>query len=412
MSTDLFGLRVLAVDPAAHRITLRVFVVTLDVAHASHRRPPLDPSFYLQVLGELGVLDDSWDALALCDEDRIQSEAWQSVAGVAVVRQENHPLKTDQQWEGLADFHHLRAGVWPDEARLPQHDVEVTVREGLSLAGIRPGHTWATASYELRADDVRPGEPLPDLRALLRRPGHTPFDPEEPPRACVWTEAGLAVLGDCCTLAMVDPDSGAVVWSTQTEGWARRLCAHSDRLVVEDPDEGILEAFALASGASLPAPTAWGAPVAGWSLNPSGAVITACHPSEGRVVLHLPDGFAQDAAVLPDGSGVVATTTARTLVAFSLPDGEVARVVELGASASRLALHPGGELVALVLAPPGKGSAVGVLRIPTGTWARTAHLSSGWVDAPAWSPEGDRLAVLVLSPDEAAGEVRVSAQGA
>lgn len=409
MSTDLFGLRVLDVDPTARRLTLRVLVVTLDVAHRRHRRPPLDPSFYLQVLGELGVLDESWDEDALCDEDRIRSEAWRSVAAVEVLRVANHPLQTEADWAERADFHHLRGGRWADEARLPQQDVVVTLRVGHALDGVRPGHAWATASYELQADDVRPAEPLPDLRALLRRPGHAPFDPEEPPRAAVWTQAGLGVLGDLGTLTLLDPDTGEAAWSTQTEGWARRLASWRDRLVTEDPDEGLLEAFSLASGDPLPAPPALAPPVAGWRLRTAGSSLTAHHEDGRSVELRLPDGVAQAAAVLPGGSGVLATTTARSLVRFALPGGGVAQVVPLEASAPQLAVHPGGAFVALSLTPPGPGSALGILRLQSGTWARTAHLASGWVDAPAWSPDGRRLAVLVLSPDEQSGEIKVSA---
>ena len=58
MSTDLYGVRVLEVEPDASRMRLRVFVVYYDTQYKYHQPIPDNRSFFVRILCDRDALGD------------------------------------------------------------------------------------------------------------------------------------------------------------------------------------------------------------------------------------------------------------------------------------------------------------------------------------------------------------------
>lgn len=217
LSTDLYRVRVLSLDPAERRVRFRVFVVDYDTANRHHHPLPDDPSFFLRILGERtddrGPLADLV-SLFRADEAWVDENTWRFVADVARTETRNFPVR-DEDWASYADFYQARAGRWQDEERLVQADYDVRVTDARWLAHLVTGESWGTTSYPTRADRLKESDlgRVPDLRAPIRtlalfsgkqREAGTPGD-------LAFSDDGrwLAVTSDANEIVVIDPESGA-----------------------------------------------------------------------------------------------------------------------------------------------------------------------------------------------------------
>jgi WD40 repeat protein len=213
MSTDLYGVRILGLDPAKRQATLRVFVVYYDVQIKRHQPLPDDSSFFLRILTEPVREGDG----ALCavlgrrkyDEAFVDSNAWRWVERVRRLEARN---ETISDWSAFHDFYYERDGRWSDEEKLVQADYELTVSDAKWLAHWKKGQSWGTASYPTEADRLSAAEAelLPDFRLEARR--LTPFDGEQEsgtPQDAFFSDDGAL-------LAVTSQSGGAVVYDTKS----------------------------------------------------------------------------------------------------------------------------------------------------------------------------------------------------
>ncbi|WP_330358850.1 tetratricopeptide repeat protein [Streptomyces chartreusis] len=162
MSTDLYGVRVLDVDPQRRLTRLRVFVVYYEPSWGSDDLLPEDPSFFFRVLWEgpydrsvLGAgagreLNDLVTQDEYLDEGWVDEHTHRFVANVRRLATRNHPMD-ETAWNRLSTFYYERDGAWEDEQLLVQGDYEVEVTDSRWLASLRPGDTWGTTSYPTEA---------------------------------------------------------------------------------------------------------------------------------------------------------------------------------------------------------------------------------------------------------------------
>ncbi|WP_051467680.1 pentapeptide repeat-containing protein [Actinomadura oligospora] len=213
MSTDIFGVRVLGVDPDRREVRFRVFVVYYETAARSHLSPPgRDRGFHLGLLWESG----RWDhpiGEATISVEQILDDDWRAanarwfVEDVECTARRNDP-PSPECWELLNDFYHERAGRWRDEDHLVQADYTVRVTHERWIEHLSEGDAWGSTWYPLWADDPRPEDlpHLPDLRdpvAVLE-----PFDGGEAEE--------LAFSDDGRYLAVLHGEGELVVYATAT----------------------------------------------------------------------------------------------------------------------------------------------------------------------------------------------------
>ena len=120
MSTDLYGVRVLEVDPDASRLRLRVFVVYYDTQYEYHQPVPDDRSFFVRVLCDRDALGDDIDSESRFDEKYIDSNAFRFVDRFEELERRNFPVES---YESLADFYYERSGGWENEEQLVQASI-------------------------------------------------------------------------------------------------------------------------------------------------------------------------------------------------------------------------------------------------------------------------------------------------
>lgn len=164
MSTDLYGVRVLALAPQQQRVRFRVFVVSYDVDHQERHPLPDDPSFFFRVLWEAGgswqrrygPLHDLVTQEQSLDEGWVDAHTRHFVADAVRVASRNHPPSADD-YQHLADFSHEHDGRWEDEDQLVQADYDVHVTDARWLAPLRVGQSWGTTAYATTADRT-PGD--------------------------------------------------------------------------------------------------------------------------------------------------------------------------------------------------------------------------------------------------------------
>ncbi|GAB3441495.1 hypothetical protein GCM10027570_07750 [Streptomonospora sediminis] len=159
MSTDLFGVRVLGVEPERRLLRLRVFVVYYEPAWGTHLLPD-DPSFFFRVLwegaeehgtgGTAKPLTDLVDIGEFLDQDWVDTHTRRFVARVDRVATRNHPLDAEA-WNRLDTFYYERDGRWQDEHLLAQGDYEVEVTDSRWLEGLYSGAAWGTTACSTAA---------------------------------------------------------------------------------------------------------------------------------------------------------------------------------------------------------------------------------------------------------------------
>src|SRR5262249_35881098 len=151
---DLYGVRVIALEPAERRVRLRVFVVYYDTAYKDHAPLPDDSSFFLRALWERvdtrfgggGPLGDVITVDEGLNESWADRNTRQFVERFERLTTRNHPM-ADGDYATLMDFYYERGGCWPGEDRLVQADYDVWVTEPRWLQSLTFGDSWGTTSY-------------------------------------------------------------------------------------------------------------------------------------------------------------------------------------------------------------------------------------------------------------------------
>ncbi|GAA3659742.1 hypothetical protein GCM10022224_023940 [Nonomuraea antimicrobica] len=217
MSTDLYGVRVLALEPERRRVTFKVFVVYYDT-HAKTCPPlPDEPGFFLHVLWQQGRWEHPLgEAITV---DQIRNEEWVNIhsrwfiENIERTSTANYPPQ-DEDFERLYDFSYERPGGWKDEELLVQADYDVQVTDPRWLEQLSVGDAWGTAAYPMAADDVRCEEAayVPDLRDAVTL---MPFEGRSEEAG---TPGGLAFSDDGRYLAVASDEDGLVIYNT--DDWA------------------------------------------------------------------------------------------------------------------------------------------------------------------------------------------------
>ncbi|BBJ45455.1 hypothetical protein SSPO_081730 [Streptomyces antimycoticus] len=189
MSTDMYGVRVLAVDPDELRVRFLVFAVYYDVASCTHiPLPNEEPNTFLHFLweaasGYLGDGDERTGPLGrvvstdqLLDYEWADTNARRFISRVERVELRNYPL-TEAQWEKMYDFYYERDGSWKDEELLVQAEYEIRVTDRKWLEPLSVGDGWGSAAFPLNGDSwtAEDSPHLPDLArpAVTLRPYQT-----------------------------------------------------------------------------------------------------------------------------------------------------------------------------------------------------------------------------------------------
>lgn len=392
VSTDLYGIRVLDLDPEQGRVRLRVFVVYYDTSDESHQPVPSDRSFFVRVLCDKEALGDDIADDERFDEAYVDANAFRFVDRFVELERRNHPVA---DWSKFSDFYYEREGGWVDEGQLVQADYDVFVTKPHYVDASRVGESWGTTAYPTHAD----GLSLADYPAL--------------------------------------PDFGDVRWfrpfpdapGEQSTATKLLFSAEGERLLVAD-GEGGFGVFRVADGERLLHVREAG----GWQLNPGWT-------ADGRIAGW--DGKAWQAWTL-DGRGpsrldrpfgVAGDSTGQRLVAWpadealritdaqgntlyaseGAPDlvirtawdstrsigalgveGQAVRILDLDAGTSRelpefrhsgLAMSPDGNYLAVA-----STRSIEIRRVQTGELLRRDAFPSGYATGVAWSPDGTLLA--------------------
>jgi hypothetical protein len=148
MSTDLYRIRVLDLDPAQRKVTFRVFLVYYDWSGV-----PTDPSFFFRILwdeadtrfGAGGPLGDEVSVREFCSEEFVDANTHRFVERVTKLSRKNDPLPPGETRPTFV------YGGFTDEDILTQGDYEVIVTDVKWMQHLKVGQTWQTTSYETRA---------------------------------------------------------------------------------------------------------------------------------------------------------------------------------------------------------------------------------------------------------------------
>ncbi len=148
MSTDLYRIRVLDLDPAQRKVTFRVFLVYYDWSGV-----PTDPSFFFRILwdeadtrfGAGGPLGDEVSVQDFCNEAFVNANTHRFVERVTKLSRKNDPLPPGETRPTFV------YGGFTDEDILTQGDYEVIVTDIKWMQHLKVGQTWQTTSYETKA---------------------------------------------------------------------------------------------------------------------------------------------------------------------------------------------------------------------------------------------------------------------
>lgn len=180
MSTDIYGVRVLDVDPKELRVRFKVFVVYYDTGSETLPPVPDDPAFFFFLLWEAaqphasteqrGALARMLEVDTMLDFVWVEANARRFVSRVERIADANHP-PTPEQWERLHDFYYERGGAWKDEDLLVQFDYDVWVTDERCVESLKPGDAWGTTIFPMNADTwtAEDAPHIPDLTEPVRR---------------------------------------------------------------------------------------------------------------------------------------------------------------------------------------------------------------------------------------------------
>lgn len=164
MSTDMYGVRVLKVDPDRLPVRIQVLVVYYDTGSRTHiPLPGEEPGVFLHFLwesaagylsndderkGPLGRVLSTDDIL---NYEWVDTNARRFISEVRRTETLNDP-PTEEQWEELHDFYYERGGTWQDEGLLIQGEYEIRVTDRKWLEHLSKGQAWSSAAFPLNGD--------------------------------------------------------------------------------------------------------------------------------------------------------------------------------------------------------------------------------------------------------------------
>ncbi|MEU8150947.1 hypothetical protein [Nonomuraea sp. NPDC048901] len=162
MSTDLYGIRVMALEPGQRRVRLRVFVTYYDADEYDQALLDGDTSFFLRVLWDevedAGPLGEQVSLDEILDDDWVDGNTWRFIERYEAVMSKNVSFtKTD-----IANLPTRRYDLhwFTDEELLVQTDYDVWVTDPRWLAHLSLGQHWTTTSYPTQADRPRAEDAL------------------------------------------------------------------------------------------------------------------------------------------------------------------------------------------------------------------------------------------------------------
>ncbi|QKW07565.1 WD40 repeat domain-containing protein [Streptomyces sp. NA04227] len=231
MSTDMYGVRVLNVDPERLRVRLQVLVVYYDTGSRTHiPLPDEEPGTFLHFLwessrwhsaradGDPGTLGQLLTTDDILNYEWVDTNARRYISWVRRTATLNDP-PTEEDWGNLYDFYYERGGAWKDEDLLVQAEYEIRVTDRRWLDHLTKGLAWGSASFPLHGDSwtAEDAPHLPDLSepAYILRPfatttGSTEYDHVE----------HLHFSDDGAYLAVCS-DQGRV-WVYDTSDWSEK----------------------------------------------------------------------------------------------------------------------------------------------------------------------------------------------
>ncbi|MBL1099195.1 WD40 repeat domain-containing protein [Streptomyces coffeae] len=241
MSTDMYGVRVLAVDPDELRARFQVFVVYYDTGSRTHTPlPNEEPNTFLHFLWEAasGYLDDGDERKGplghvvstdqLLDYEWADTNARRFISRVERVERRNYPL-SDKQWEDMHDFYHERGGSWQDEDLLIQAEYEIQVTDRRWLEPLSVGDGWGSAAFPLNGDSwtAEDSPHIPDLA----RPAVTLRPFETTTGSVTYDHINGMDFSDDGTYLALCSDQGRV-WVYDTADWSEVVHTRADGWLV------------------------------------------------------------------------------------------------------------------------------------------------------------------------------------
>ncbi|MEU7317521.1 hypothetical protein [Streptomyces sp. NPDC007083] len=263
MSTDMYGVRVLDVDPDELRVRLQVLVVYYDTGSRTHiPLPDEEPGTFLHFLWESadGWLDNDDERVGplgrvlstddILDYEWVDTHARCFISHIRRIGTLNHP-PTEEHWKNLHDFYYERNGVWKDEELLVQADYEIRVTDRRWLAHLTEGQAWGSASFPLHGDcwTAEDAPHIPDLSrpVVTLRPFETTTGSLE------FDHVRRMEFSDDGTYLAVCSDQGRV-WVYDTADWGETVHTRAGDWSVPEmmwvPGEHILVVKGYCSGRS------------------------------------------------------------------------------------------------------------------------------------------------------------------
>ena len=404
MSTDLYGVRILDVDPEDARFRVRVFVVYYDTHHKFHQPVPDDRSFFVRVLCDKDALGDDISDDDKYSEGYINRCAFRYIERFAELERRNFPLPT---YEGMSDFYYERSGAWQDEEMLVQADYDVWVTDPAYLEALSVGDSWGTTSYQTRSDDLGWADyaRVPDFND--EQEVFTPFPERD--------DLDETVVG-----RMVFSADGKHLLVNHAEGGWRVFATADWSLVAEEMDVGT---WGHDPGWTRDGRVAWhegGAYVAldihtgerrplatfGNQSGASGSRLLSTDCETEEISIFDADGLVLHSIVRPyEMLAYAAFDAAGGLCACAL-EGQSLKLIDLGTGASRLIGE--GRFNSVSMSPDGRHilastySDVRVIRVEDGAVIRQLQPHQRCIPtATAWSPDG-RLAATSMTDAQGA----------
>lgn len=170
MSTDLYGVRILEVLPAAKTVKFQLIVTYYEPARRSHMPLLSDITGIFRVVADSSnsgyrksPIADELTVEQYCSEKWVNENAYKFIVSFTIQEKLNTPLRS---YKGISEFYYCRDGRWQDEEKLAQGIYAVTMTDAKYLAHLKKGQVWGTTAYDTHGlchyrDEASPN--IPDL---------------------------------------------------------------------------------------------------------------------------------------------------------------------------------------------------------------------------------------------------------